>query len=99
MKIKEEDLPKCQLIFGGHTLDGIDNTIIESGDCIRIIAPKSKYHKVICVFEKYHDNTIFIHYKDEFGEIKYSYIHPGEYYLTWKDFSFEKIEALEDINK
>lgn len=99
MKMKVEDLPKCQLVFRGHTVDGIDNEIIEEGDVFQVIAPRSKFHKVVGIFDGRGENTVRIYFKNEHGEFQSESIWPEHNYLTWADFSFKKINSLDEIIK
>lgn len=98
MKMNVEDLPKCQLIFRGHTIEGIDNEIIEEGDVFQIIASRSKFHKVVGIFTHMREDYIVFHYNDMRG-YSIASIMPGIECLTWSDFSFKKINSLDEIIK
>ena len=92
-----EDLPICIEVMTGHTLRNREiDTDITKGDLMQIIAPKSPYHKWIVVFDEMFGNDVVVVYKNKDKEIKNLYICPSEYYLTWQDFKFKKLNSLED---
>jgi len=102
MPWKPEDLPICSEVIFGHTLYGENNDKIQSGDLIQIIAPRSAFHKWVCIFDKVDDRTVWVMYnsgwKSSDGESWFNsqYINPLNERLTWEDFKFKKLNSLED---
>jgi len=105
MKFNPEDLPVCEKVITGNFYFTKEGDKIEKGDLIQIIAPKSMYHKFICIFEQNYEYGINIIYKSINTETKdtvineYSVIDPLVEYLTWADFKFVKLNSLEEAEK
>jgi len=106
MKLDPEKLPICQEVLTGHVYYNKEGDRIEKGDVIQIIAPKSKYHKWVCLFSIYSVNSIDVLYNTGMKDlsltkpfIKGTWIDPREEFLTWEDFKIVKLDSLEEAEK
>jgi len=99
MKLNVEDLPICEEVITGHFYYNKEGDKIEKGDVIQIIAPKSKFHKWICIFDYINDNSIHFMYNSGGIGLFRNYIWPGYEYLTWDDFRIVKLNSLEEAEK
>ena len=94
MKLDPKKLPICQEVLTGRAYYNKEGDRIEEGDVIQIIAPKSKYHKFVCLFIEF-DRSLWVKYNTGQNEypITVESIHPGGEWLTWEDF---KINVEDD---
>jgi len=104
MKFNPEDLPTCEKIITGHFYYTKEGDKIEKGDLIQIIAPKSMYHKFVCIFNWNTGYNISIIYKCLLDDgtvmtTKWDCIDPPTECLTWEDFKIVKLNSLEEAEK
>lgn len=94
MKIIEKEhllkLPICEPVREGAFMINESGERIEEGDIIQIIAPKSRYHNMICIFAKIEDGIEIWYNKGGEYPGAWANVNPGEERLTWEDFKFVK---------